>query len=70
MVIAAINSTIVNCAVLNARAIAAMGMYILGDTVWAVVEPSVDAGTTWDSFKASVESPFKLSTLYLTWDLD
>lgn len=50
-------------------AIHALGMYILGDAAWAVIQPSLDSTTTWRSFKALVEAQFGLSRPRQMWAL-
>ena len=65
--IASIDPTMVRCHQLNATAIEAIGMYVLGDTAWAVISPSLEPRTTWSSFKNNVELLFGL--LYVTLDL-
>ena len=54
--IQSIDPSTIHCAALNVTAIQALGMYLLGDAAWAVIQPSLDSTTTWRSFKALVEA--------------
>ena len=64
---ASIDPTMVCYHQLNATAIAAMGMYKLGDASWAMIAPSMEPRTKWSSFKKDVELLFGLSTSCEIW---
>ena len=49
------------CQFVNDLTIQVLGMYLLGDAAWAVIQPSLLPTTTWQSFKQMVEAQFGLS---------
>ena len=42
-------------------AIKGVGIYLLGDAAWSVVQPKLTGSATWDDFKEQVEAHFGMS---------